>query len=337
MPAHGARVPGAQPQVVGADGRLVEVSPPGTVALGARRAYLEVLAVFAAFFASGIAAAAASLTTSAGSAGTGGPVGWADALPAGLEQLATTGLCIAVPVLLAQRRGLPARTLGLVRHRQGGPSGPQQLRTAAWALLALVGGSLVTAALATGDAGLPASPSVPLLAVELLHALQAGPIEELVVLAFTVVTLEQARRPRWEIVAVALVLRVSYHIYYGPGVVGILVWASVFLWLFVGRRSVVPLIAVHSSWDVVVTLAQSVRAVAGVGFLAICGIVLAAGITWLLERGRRRTPEVWAAPPGWYPDPSGVAASRWFDGWRWTTATWPPPPGAPPPARAWGG
>jgi len=42
-----------------------------------------------------------------------------------------------------------------------------------------------------------------------------------------------------------------------------------------------------------------------------------------------RMPMIGAAPPGWYPDPSGAPAMRWFDGHQWTPSTAPmnsPPP-----------
>jgi Protein of unknown function (DUF2510) len=36
------------------------------------------------------------------------------------------------------------------------------------------------------------------------------------------------------------------------------------------------------------------------------------------------------APPGWYPDPAGSPARRWWDGYQWHAALDPAPPGAPP-------
>jgi len=40
------------------------------------------------------------------------------------------------------------------------------------------------------------------------------------------------------------------------------------------------------------------------------------------------------ASPGWYPDPSGQPAARWWDGQSWTPALVPDPPPAPPPDLA---
>jgi hypothetical protein len=126
--------------------------------------------------------------------------------------------------------------------------------TAAWAVLALVVGSVVTSIFKT--AGYPfGRASASNLVYGAVRSFNAGIVEETVVLAFLVITLEQARGRSSEIVAVALVLRGSYHIYYGPGVIGILVWASLFVWLFLRTRSLLPLTSSTSrgtsslSWD----------------------------------------------------------------------------------------
>jgi hypothetical protein len=168
-----------------------------------------------------------------------------------------------------------------------------------------------------------------------------------VVLAFVVVTLRQAGRPWWEVTTVALVLRCSYHIYYGPGVVGILVWAALFYWIYLRTRSLILLMICHAGWDAVGFLAQSWPAASAVGLLIGIGVCIAGPITWLVERnavpaggwhpaGAAGTGTIgtgtagagaarWGpdgspgwAPPGWQPDPAGIHYWRWWDGQRWT-------------------
>ena len=309
------------------------VRPPrsDTVAIPAGRAYAEVLVVFGVFFASGIALAAFSVA----GADLSGPVaGWREAVPGSIDQVATVVLCVLVPVLLARRRGLEPRDLGLARLRDSGLDFWQHVRIAAWALLALIAGSVVTGLLATGQAQM-GERSGPALTLDLFHSVQAGPLEEIVVLAFVATTLEQARRPFWEIVAVAVLLRASFHIYYGPGVLGILVWASVFLWLFLRFRTIVALIVVHSFWDISIVAAHYWSPAAGLTVLAWGALLLTSFITWLIhrsERGRPTGPVL--APPGWYPDPAGSGGIRWWDGRQWAPVAHPPPQPVPywPPA-----
>jgi hypothetical protein len=140
----------------------------------------------------------------------------------------------------------------------------------------------------------------------------------------------------WEIVLVGLVLRASYHIYYGPGVVGILVWASIFIWLFLRTRSLLPIMIAHFMWDFAIFLGDRWTWIIYVAFL--CGLLMtvAAPITWLIERAGRPNPARagdgatagsgpgWgphSAPPGWRPDPWGQRTWRWWDGARWTDTT----------------
>ncbi len=222
--------------------------------ISVRRAYLEVLAVFAAFFAAGIVAGGETL------AGRYPPPSgsWAVFVPAALTELATAGLAVAVVVLLSARRGVGAASLGLgpPRSAGGGVAVGPSFRMAAWAILALVVGSVITGALAAGHLGQPAHQDYSYLLYSTAASVAAGIVEECVVLAFVVTTLRQAQRPLAEIVVVAIILRCSYHDYYGPGVIGIAVWAAVFVWLFLRTGSVLPLIVVHFFWDATIFWSQ---------------------------------------------------------------------------------
>jgi hypothetical protein len=292
---------------------------PDTPRISSRRAYVEVLAVFCAFF--GASVANALLALAGRLDGPGDAASWAAYGPGAFDVICGAGLSVAFVVLLGHRRGVSTGTLGLRLRRDDRDRVMfwPQVRVAAWALLSLLISAVVVSLLKTGS--IPAiAPSAASLIYGSARAIEAGFMEECVVLAFVVVTLQQARRPLWEIIAVALVLRVSYHLYYGPGALGILIWASVFLWLFLRTRSLLPLIAVHCYWDLYVTFARHSGLVAGLSFLGIIVLLIAAPISWLVQRAS--VGEASVAPavplPSWYPDPSGQHAWRWWDGVMWT-------------------
>ncbi len=326
---------------------------PDLPPISTKRAYTEVLLVYAAFFLTGVLAAALLLAGRYDNPLANGS--WAAYSPQAIDVLAQSGLAIAVVLLLAARRGVSTSALGLTLPR--GPDGRfapgLTTRILAWAIFAQVLGGIINALLQTGH--LPTTtPNAPELIFAVTDSIQAGIIEELVVLAFVVVTLRQAGRPWWEVTLVALVLRGSYHIYYGPGVVGILVWAALFYWIYLRTRSLIVLMVCHTAWDAVGFLSQRWAAVAAVAILVAVGVWIAAPITWLVERNRpppglqwypgqpsRGAPSTWQgwpngqpsqlpqpsqpsqpsqamAPPGWQPDPAGVHYWRWWDGQRWT-------------------
>jgi membrane protease YdiL (CAAX protease family) len=244
-----------------------------------------VLLVFAGFFLSGVVSAGIVLGGYYRNPLTNGS--WSDYAPEFVDVLAQTGLAIAVVLLLSSRRGVTPQTLGLElpRHDDGHVAGGQATRILAWAIFAEVLGGVINAALQTGH--YPTSqPNAPELIFATAASIQAGVVEELVVLAFAVVTLRQAGRPLWEVTIVVLVLRGSYHIYYGPGVVGILVWAALFYWIYLRTGNVLVLMVSHAGWDAVGFLSQRWPGVAGLGVLFAIAIWIAAPITWLVERNR---------------------------------------------------
>ena len=300
--------------------------------ISTRRAYTEVLFVFSVFFLTGIIAAGLLLANRYKDVLAN--ASWGIYVPQAVDALMQSSVAVVLVLLLAARRGVSWRTLGLAppRRSDGRVASARTTRIVAWALLAQVAGGILNAVLQSGH--LPTTkPTAPALLFAVTDSVQAGVVEEFVVLAFVVVTLRQAGRPLWEVIAVGLVLRGSYHIYYGPGVVGILLWAGLFLWIYLRTQALLPLIATHIAWDAVGFLSQRWGAVAAVAILVTIAIWIAAPVTWLVERGQRPRVALWGghvsgpalgqwtgspAPPGWYPDPSGVHHWRWWDGYRWT-------------------
>jgi hypothetical protein len=203
----------------------------------------------------------------------------------------------------------------------------QSVRVMGWCFFAIILGGIINAALQTGS--LPAfHNSPPALIYAMFDSLQAGFVEEVVVLAFVVVTLRQAGRPWWEVTVVALVLRGAYHIYYGPGVVGILVWAALFYWIYLRFRQLWPLIICHILWDAVAFLSRPVPAVAGVGFLLVLILWIVCLILWLVSRNDHPTPAYLpgGAGPGWPGAHGGLAPGGGGPGWGSSggVAGWPP-------------
>ena len=265
---------------------------PPAPPISARRAYGEVLLVFAAFFAASVVAGGETL------AGRYPPPtgSWAVFTPATVGELGTCVLAVLVTVLLSARRGIRAPWLGFgwPRRRDGQQGAAQSLRIGVWAIAALLAGSAVTSALAMGNKlGQPAHQDASYLIYTLSASLTAGIVEETVVLAFLVTTLRQARRPLPEIVLVAVLLRCSYHDYYGLGAIGIAIWASVFVWLFLRTGSVLPLIVVHVLWDSNIFLGQRWHELQIATAYIWIMLVLFAALTWILDVQSRHT-----GPPG---------------------------------------
>ena len=319
--------------------------PPAVQQISARRAYLEVIVVWALFFGASVVAGAETLAgrypAPSGS--------WAVFGPATISELASATLALLAVVLLSARRGVTPRFLGFgpPRKPDGRPAYAQAFRLAVWAIGALLLGGLITSLLATGQLNQPTHQGPAYLVYATAASIAAGIIEESVVLAFLVTTLRQAGRPVLEILAVAVVLRCSYHDYYGLGIIGIAIWAALFVWIYLRGGSILPLIAVHFLWDFTIFLGQQWRpaiALRGLTFLVL--LPLAATISWLIEVVSRHSA---AGPPGYGPygppgpygmpgGPYGAPGPGWQGpgpGWQGPGPSGPPesgPSGAPRPA-----
>jgi hypothetical protein len=184
--------------------------PPPSKPISARRAYAEVLLLYAASFGSGIIAAAESV---AGRRLPNPGGSWALYAPASVGVLGAAAITAVAVLLLSARRGITPRALGLGWPRQapepGTPAVSAQttqwqgfgrtVRLIGWAILAFTVGDLINAALATGHIAPPSEPGLASFVYGAATALNAGVVEELVVLAFTISTLRQARRPLPEV------------------------------------------------------------------------------------------------------------------------------------------
>jgi hypothetical protein len=87
-------------------------------------------------------------------------------------------------------------------------------------------------------------------------SLTAGPTEELVVLAAPVVLMRAARISWAWVFAALVVLRISFHLYYGWSSVGLIVWAAGVAAIYVRSRAVIGLVVAHSLWDVFSSVAD---------------------------------------------------------------------------------
>jgi membrane protease YdiL (CAAX protease family) len=96
-----------------------------------------------------------------------------------------------------------------------------------------------------------ASPALPaaFVVVALLMSLQAAVVEEIVVLGYLVRRLEQRGWSVTTVVILAVLVRVSYHLYYGPGVLPIALWAIASVVAYRKIRRLMPFIICHFVWD----------------------------------------------------------------------------------------
>jgi len=145
------------------------------------------------------------------------------------------------------------------------------------------------------------SPSgIPRLAytsVNLASSIDAGIVEEIVVLGYLVRRLEQRGYGPGLVVLIAVAVRVSYHLYYGWGALSIAVWALASVLLYRRIRRLWPFIICHVCYDAAVAVVHTYP-----GAFATFSVVTFLSTLVMFFVWRRWTPE----------DPSVSASSYHF-------------------------
>jgi hypothetical protein len=118
------------------------------------------------------------------------------------------------------------------------------------------------------------------LAFDFFKSLNAGVVEEIVVLGYLVHRLEQRGYSSFAIVTIAVVVRLSYHLYYGPGVAVIVPWAVASVLLYRWIRRLAPFIVCHVAWDSLLSLGDHRPVGAVVFFFAFLVFVILSFTQW---------------------------------------------------------
>lgn len=136
------------------------------------------------------------------------------------------------------------------RPISSGPRSLTVLKTFGLGWLAMAAGSLAGSLIGMRPAAGTHNPAM--VWPEMVNSALAGPGEEIVVLALPLVFLRVGKW-RWSAVfAVALVLRLAYHVYYGWPVVGFAVWALLVMVIYLRTHAILGLILAHSYWDLTI-------------------------------------------------------------------------------------
>lgn len=122
-------------------------------------------------------------------------------------------------------------------------------------------------------------------------------MEEIVVLGFLVRRLEQLGLRPTTVVVVAVLVRISYHAYYGWGVLPLFAWALMSVIVYRRYRRLAPFIVVHVLWGATLAFAPVLRP--GLLGLEVVAFSVAAFVFWLMWKGRlARVPDATPRGPG---------------------------------------
>lgn len=153
----------------------------------------------------------------------------------------------------------------------------------------------------------------PWLALSGLRFLNAGVVEEIVIVAIPVLL---GRRAGWHplvIIGISVLLRWPYHVYHGvfATIPWVIVWAGTNVTVYLLLRRLWPLIVVHTAWD----LWSGAIVPAGTTAQAIFLTVIGAAILWMLGRmaWQRRSLVTTASVLRQGPDAAKLVLARRWD------------------------
>ncbi len=170
--------------------------------------------------------------------------------------LVTVAAAALVLYLLTLSDGGPA-AIGLVWRRWRGDLAMVLLVLGVAFLAAQYGAGIIITALHIHSPAPAIGPTSALAAAAGVAAsVSAGVVEEVVVLGYLVRRLEQRGWAAHWVVVVAVLVRVSYHVYYGWGVLPIIAWATVSVLIYRRYRRLLPFVIAHFLWDTTVFLGQ---------------------------------------------------------------------------------
>jgi hypothetical protein len=182
-----------------------------------------------------------------------------------LAMLVAATLVGGFVIFATMPRGLPLRDF----HRRVPADRGGAALSAAGVLVALLAGFLLFGVVL----GIPSMNAAPPVGETLRQgigfAVLAGAGEEVFVLALPYAALRLVRLPArwgdgeqgrvlplWVVVSVCVVLRMSYHVYYGAGALTLLPWAVVTVLIFHRWHLLFPLILTHIAFDTVLALSH---------------------------------------------------------------------------------
>jgi membrane protease YdiL (CAAX protease family) len=265
--------------------------------ISARRAYLQIVVIYTLTY--GLSAATAisywvhpwaianRATPTLASELHGQMFGWLWQIP----------VCLSLTLWLAARRGWTLRRLGVrPRWARGWVYRRQAVATALALLAAMIGAGEILSRLAPHTAYPIGGTGAWGIVGAVASSLNAGIVEELVVVAFVVTTLRQAHRPWPEILLVALVLRALYHLYYSTWwtLLWVAIWGGAALALYWRTRRLTALILAHALFDFVyfarAELHQLGAELVEVGVAAGIVVFVSVRLIGLLHRQNRHAP-----------------------------------------------